>query len=138
MTNLFVTLSHFSELDCRRSSRSMLFCFFNNCILRTRSASESFRLIVKSSDSLVDGGRGGFFSVYDSSTCVVGSGSGIIAVCRRLGSDTLISAVTTSPLYSVLSFSSNSGVDVHEIGRLLRGANETKKKTQFAHLKIFF
>lgn len=121
--------AHFSVLDWRRNSRSMLFCFFNSCIFRTRSASESFRFIVKSSDSLLDddgddGGRGGFRNVNDSSTCVWLT-SGITAVCRRLGNDTLTSAVTTSPLYSFVLFSlfsSKSGVDVHEIGRLRRGA----------------
>lgn len=122
-----VFASHFSTLDCRdRSSRSMLFCFFNSCIFRTRSAKESFRLIVKSSESLVEGGRGGFRSVYDSSTCV---NSGSMIVCRRLGNDTLISAdgkdsaIDSAP-DSILS--SKSGVEVHEIGRFFRGAATVK------------
>lgn len=122
--------SHFSMLDWReRISRSMLFCFFSSCIFRTRSAKESFRLMIKSSESLADGGRGGFRNVYDSSTCAdcgVGGTSGSAAVWRRLGNDTLNSVDGASETGSIFSFSSKSGVDVQEIGRLFRGANKWK------------
>lgn len=84
--------------------------------------------MVKSSESLVDGGRGGFRNVYDSSTCV---NSGSMVVCRRRGNDTLISdggkgsAFVVSAAGSILS--SKSGVEVHEIGRFFRGAASKRR-----------
>lgn len=75
--------------DClERISRSILFCFFINCILRTRSANESPRDIVTSGDLLAFGcGRGGRFNVNDSST----GGISKSTVCRRLGNAILTS-----------------------------------------------
>lgn len=71
----------------------------------------------------MDGGRGGFRNVNDSSTWGGDATSGMVEVWR-LGNDILISADVFSLFDSVLSFSSKSGVDVHEIGRLRRGADD--------------
>lgn len=121
---------HFSVLaELRdRSSRSKLFCFFSICILRTRSASESVRSIVKSSCGSLDGfgGNGGRRSVYDSSTCGISN----VVVCLRLGRGILIS--TSAPTF-VFWLSSNSGVDVHDDGRFGLTATHIHTHTHRQH-----
>lgn len=112
--------TYFSMLgDWRvRISRSKLFCFFSICILRTRSASESLREIAISGafPLTADCGLGGRFKVNDSSTC----GESRSTVCRRRGIGIFTSI---SPLLgAITSSSSKSGVDVHDCGRLVRGA----------------